>query len=474
MKSTQRRRTFNAGLAFLAAASLLVLSACADGGVPATTSAAQPSSAPPATSAAPTGSKIRVAYQKTATFTQLDDLMKKAKTEYEAAHQGNTVELVAIEAEQDQYFTKLALMEGSPDTAPDVIYEDTFQVRSDAAAGYLMPIDDYVNAWADWGQFPDNAKKAGAGDDGKIYGVSMGSDTRGLYFRKDIFQKAGLPADWQPKTWDDVLAAARTVKAKVPGVIPFNIYAAKAFGEGTTMQAFEMLLYGTQQQLMDPATNKWLTKSPGYTASMGFIQTVFKEKLGPSIDQALDASLGGKVSTEWLPQGKLAIALDGSWLPGQWITGEHKWPESKDLIGLAMMPTQTGQAPGGVSMSGGWLLSVGAHAKDPQAAFNFISTALNKENSMKYDVEAGQIAVRNDVAADPAYTGANWSFPFFSSLMAVTHFRPATPDYPQISQYIQQGCEAVATGQQTPQQATDAYDQALIGVVGQENTQAAK
>jgi multiple sugar transport system substrate-binding protein len=42
--------------------------------------------------------------------------------------------MVPIEAEQDQYFTKLALMNGSPDTAPDVIYEDTFQIRSDAAA----------------------------------------------------------------------------------------------------------------------------------------------------------------------------------------------------------------------------------------------------------------------------------------------------------------------------------------------------
>src|SRR6478672_2326575 len=68
---------------------------------------------------------LTVAYQRTSQFTQLDAVLKKAKTEYEAAHQGKKVNLVPIEAEQDQYFTKLALMNRSASTAPDVIYEDS-------------------------------------------------------------------------------------------------------------------------------------------------------------------------------------------------------------------------------------------------------------------------------------------------------------------------------------------------------------
>lgn len=138
---------------------------------------------------------IRVAYQKTKSFTAMDELMKKAKEEYEAANDGMTVELVPIEAEQDQYFTKLALMNGSADTAPDVIYEDTFQIRSDAAAGYLQPIDDYLADWDEWEQYDEGARQAGLGDDGKTYGVSLGTDTRGIYFNKRIFADAGLPED---------------------------------------------------------------------------------------------------------------------------------------------------------------------------------------------------------------------------------------------------------------------------------------
>ena len=57
-----------------------------------------------------------------------------------------------------------------------------------------------------------------------------GTDTRGLWFSKDVFAKAGLPADWQPKTWDEVLDAARTIKEKVPGVTPINVYTGKPAG----------------------------------------------------------------------------------------------------------------------------------------------------------------------------------------------------------------------------------------------------
>jgi len=82
----------------------------------------------PAAPATESGERtITVVYQKTAAFHQLDDLFQKVKPEFEAANPGATVKLQPIESE-DQYFTKLALMNGSPETAPDVIYEDTFQI----------------------------------------------------------------------------------------------------------------------------------------------------------------------------------------------------------------------------------------------------------------------------------------------------------------------------------------------------------
>ena len=58
--------------------------------------------------------------------------------------------------------------------------------------------------------------------------------------------------------------------------------------------------------------------------------------------------------------------------------------------------------------------------------------------------------------------------------MPVTHFRPATTDYSRISNAITVAMESVMTGQQTPEEAAAAYDQALVGIVGEDGTQKAK
>ncbi|UFU13812.1 extracellular solute-binding protein [Curtobacterium sp. C1] len=415
---------------------------------------------------------IKIAYQKFGAFQQLDAQMKEVKTEYEKANPGKKVTLVPIQAQGNDYYTKLALMNKAPATAPDVMYEDTFLIKSDAEAGYLLPLDDYVAKWKDWDQFYDNAKQAGQGDDGKIYGVSMGTDTRALWYNKDIFKKVGLPVRWEPKTWDDVLAAAKTIKEKDSGVIPFNIYSGKAQGEASTMQGFEMLLYGAEG---DGNTlykdKKWVVGSKQFEDSLKFVKDVYQGGLGPTPQQALDTNVGTTIAQTWLPQGKLAIDLDGSWQSGTWLeSGTAPWKEWNDVMGQAAFPTQNGQEPGYNSMSGGWTLAVGKNSKNPKAAFDFISTFLSKDGSLKYDTENSQIAVRKDVAEDPEYTGANPTFKFFSGLVQHTNFRPATSDYSQVSNAIQVAMESVMTGQQTPAEAAKAYDQSVEQVVGQKNT----
>jgi multiple sugar transport system substrate-binding protein len=410
---------------------------------------------------------ITVAYQKFGAFVQMDDQMKKVKTQFEAAHPGYTVKLLPIEAAENDYYTKLSLMNRSANTAPDVMYEDTFLVNTDIQAGFLAPLDDYLAKWPDWSQFTDASKTAAKALDGKTYGVPMGTDTRALWYNKDLFAKAGLTVPWQPKTWDDVLAAARTIKAKLPGVTPLNVYSGKGAGEGATMQGFEMLLYGTSNTLYDNSANKWVSSSPGFLDSLNFIKTIYGEKLAPDQQDALNPNFGTTVGTDWLPNSKLAINLDGSWMTGNWLTtGTKPWPQWSTVLGLAAMPTQNGEAPGSTSMSGGWVLSVGSHAKDKQAAFDYVSTSLNKENSLAYDVAAGQIAERADVAADPSYLSSSPTLKFFTDLVQVTHFRPAYADYPHISDAIQVAMEAVMTGQLTPEKAMSAFSDQVKSAVG--------
>ncbi|MEU6450578.1 extracellular solute-binding protein [Streptomyces sp. NPDC046979] len=396
----------------------------------------------------------------------MDTYLADIKKQFEKANPGKKVELVPIKAPDSEYYTKLQQMLRSPKTAPDLVYEDTFLINSDITSGYLKPLDPYLEKWKDWDQFIDTAKAATAGEDGKTYGVPDGTDTRGLWFSKDVFAKAGLPADWQPKTWAEVLDAARAIKEKVPGVTPINVYTGKPAGEAATMQGFEMLLYGTNDGTTDPLYDKdgkkWITAGKGFEDSLAFVESVYKEKLGPEVSDALDPNFGTAVRGELLPQGKLGIALDGSWLPQDWLEGSgHEWPEWSKELGLAAMPTQNGQAPGKVSMSGGWAWSIPAKAANPDLAFDFVKTMQTKANAQKWYIANSGIAVREDVANDPAYTAAQPGIKFFTDLVESTHYRPAYPAYPKVSVAIQEAMEGVTTGDLSVEEAARGYDEAL-------------
>lgn len=417
------------------------------------------------------GGVLRIAYQRTEGVVALDQLFIRVKPAFEAAHPGVTVELQPIEASEDDYATRLALSQKSDETAPDVFYEDTFRVRSDVDAGYLLNLSPYLDKWADWQQFDEAARAAGRSDDGGIYAVPLGTDTRGIWYSKAVLQRAGIPLPWQPTSWNDILTAAAQIKASNTGVVPFHVYAGTPAGEASVMQGFLPLLYGTQDTLYDEATKKWVIGSRGFADVLTFLQTLYAQGYAADPGVALDKNYWQTIVGTSFPQAKIGGTLEGSYLPSFWLAdGPYPYPGYADAVGVAAFPTQNGQAPGRVSMSGGWTLAVGARTKDPQLAFDFLALAMNRENTLAYDVASSQIAVRSDVAKDPGYLAANPFVGFFTDLVSVTRYRPATADYPQISTKIQAAAESVITGKATPADAAAAYDAAVRTIVGDDRT----
>jgi multiple sugar transport system substrate-binding protein len=422
------------------------------------------------------GKTIKVVYQQqlnNSNHIQADFLGPMVE-QFEKANPGTTVKLVPVTASENDYYTKIQLMMRSPATAPDLVYEDTATINSDVASGYLKPLDDYLRTWQDWSAFAAPAKAAMKYSDGKTYGVPDNTDTRGLWYNKQLFTQAGIPVPWQPKTWADVLSAARTVKAKLPGVTPLNVYTGVAAGEASSMQGFEMLLYGTpaaDDALYDGKQGKWVVGSKGFTDALDFLHTVYGEGLGPSPQQALGANIQAAVGTEMIPSGKLAIDLDGSWMPNSWIrTGPKPWPQWQTTMGMAYMPTQNGQGSGKVSMSGGWAWSIPAKAKNPDLAWKFTQFLENRANSAQWNSVNATIAVRTDVASDPAYLKALPTNGFFTALVPDTYYRPGVPAYTQVSSAIQKAMESVTTGQASVAKAASTYDGDVKTAVGADKT----
>lgn len=98
-----------------------------------------------------------------------------------------------ITASEGDYFTKIALQLGDVSTCPDLVCEDTFQLPNDVEAGYLTDLSDYVKDWDTWndGTFYDKMKEV-VTTDGKVYGIPYCTDTRGLWYNREILTKAGV------------------------------------------------------------------------------------------------------------------------------------------------------------------------------------------------------------------------------------------------------------------------------------------
>lgn len=398
----------------------------------------------------------------------LREWMDEVKADFEKQNPDAQVDFMPIQASEGDFFAKLALMVKSSETAPDVVTEDTFMVNSDAMAKNITPLDEYLEGWDDWSNFNETVKQGVTASDGKVYGVPYSTDTRGLWYNTNLFEKAGIPVPWEPKTWEDVMSAAKKLKAEAPDVVPFWANSGKATGEATTMQTFEMLLYGTEDELYDQESEKWIVKSDGFLDSLTFISDIYKQDLGPELSQVLTGKAGDIVQAEMMPKEQVGIVLNGNWVPGVWREdGPAPWSEGTDVYKLAPMPTQEGQAPGSTSMSGGWALSIPAQSDSKDLAWEFIQMATDKEHSKTYILKQGDLTTRTDLAEDPDIVDKPGSVAKeATALIDNTHFRPSVDQYPAVSTKIQAAVEAVVTGSQTPKQAMEQYANEVTRLAG--------
>ena len=406
--------------------------------------------------------RLRVSYQQWGSTEATGEYLEAATADFMAARPGTSVEVVPLVASENDFFTKNELMMASARTAPDIAFEDTFILKSDIAAGYLRPLDEYVGTWPLWDAYFDVAKNAVRGEDGKIYAIPGPTDTRAVWYHRGVLARAGVPLPWNPRTWDDLLDTARTIRDRVPDVVPGVFYAGKAQGEKASMQGLQMLFNGTGSVLYDESTRRWTTGAAGMRSALGFLHTLYGEDLGPPLEAALDPNFTETVYTSWMPEGTVGFVVDGNWIAQNWDT----WPEWPQELGLARMPTRHGQGRGFVTLSGGMAWSLPVRAPDPDLAWQLLSTMMDTGHATRWTITDSKLANRRDVVAAPGYEDYSPVAQFFTDLVPFADYRPALAPYPQISSAIQAATEAVMIGAASPEAAADGYDAALVDIVG--------
>lgn len=414
---------------------------------------------------------ITVAFNATGDFPEPAATVEAAAASFEEANPGVTVELQQEIASDDDFHTKIQLRLQSGGDVPDVIYYSPNWLDADAAAGYLSPLEDDLAAWPDWeAQFPEAVRAGAVSADGSTYGVPMSANDIGIWFNRDVFEAAGLPDDWQPESWDDMRAAAETIKANVPDAIPMHLYAGKASGiTDAILKTFQPLLYGTGDVLYDFDANLWRPAGEGFLDAMAFVSDAYADELTASDADMLSPNVWSFIGP-WMQNAELGFVLDGNWMSFAWLEGgPNEWPEWGDRLGVAMVPTQDGQEPGRVTMAlRGPVFVRAAESDQPDLAMDFIEWLANQENSLGYALNSSQLAVREDVATDPAYAERPMVSEF-TDMLQYAQYLPLTEENARVELLLADLIERVALGDLSPQGAVDEYNDEIEDLVGADN-----
>lgn len=377
-------------------------------------------------------------------------------------------------SEDEVYKQKLSL-DLSQKSGADIIDIDGIWVGELAQAGYIKPLDEVVgdkakvDGWEGWSQISESVQKLGSFD-GKRYGVPGGTDARVIYFNKTLFAKAGLPANWQPKSWDEILTAAQALK-KLPGVTPLQVNAGTAMGEATTMQGILPLLVGTGAGIHDGS--KWT----GNTQNIRQVLEFYKKVYGGGPGQALgdpvlqQESKGRDKSFAEFAANKIGILLEGDYFWRGVVEpkdGVAKMANRDQVVGWAYIPAAK---PGGgvngqdyVSMSGGGATVINPNTKFPQQAWDLLQFKNSAEMVKAQLAGEAKITARDDVNADVLKSDPHLTF-IAEKVLPLTQFRPGLAEYPKVSAALQQATADIVSGKSV-EDAAKAYETALESATG--------
>lgn len=253
-------------------------------------------------------------------------------------------------------------------------------------------IDDpsMTNADFNWNDFSENLRQA-AVIDGKIPIIpDRGSALPILYYRRDLFKQFNLE---KPKTWDDVMNAAKTIFEGTKG----EVFGMVLRGKGAA--ATSMLgpvLYDFGGQWFDRKTGDVAFNTPEALAAFEWWGKILRE-YGPP----------GSVNNHWaevtsiFSQGRAAMCYDDIVFTSTFADKEKSTVVGK--VGYSVAPEGPHSAdwrnlpPYSLGVSG---LAISGLNKDPGPAWYLVQYMSDHETSKQYMLKGG-LSPRQSVWDDP-------------------------------------------------------------------------
>jgi multiple sugar transport system substrate-binding protein len=375
---------------------------------------------------------VRALFMKQAAYST-DNIASMTKS-FETANPGVTVspDFVGYDALHDKIVTS------APAHTYDVILIDVIWPAEFASKNLIRNLTSKMPASEIDGIFP-GALQSGEYKN-QYYGVPWICDTEYLFFNKTMLAKAGIATP--PKSWDDVAAAGKAIKAANAAKYPFIWAAAQA---EELVCAYGAVLGAYGGTWLDSNNNPTFNTGGGVKA-LEFMRMTFEQGLA---DPASLTSSGDDVRKA-ISQGDVAMGIDWTYVYA--LANDATQSNVAGQIGVAHTPSGPGGAPG---INGSMALSVTSTSKNPDAALAYI----NHLTSQPIQNEFAALSLpiwKASYDSSVKLTGvAPEMIDVAKTQLGDMLLRPQVPQYNAVSHVLQAELQNALTGKKTAQKALD-------------------
>lgn len=270
---------------------------------------------------------------------------------------------------------------------PDVMMMTGAGVRS-YAKGLEVLNDlispDLLKQVTNWGTVSSNFTP-----EGELWGVPIGAGGQIFYYNKDLFEKAGLPREFAPKTWDEVREAGEKLEAA--GIQAFTGGNKEGYENGYWFSAGWQTV-NTKEESIElgegtvPLTDEAVTRAFGPEIMLQEAGLYPEERFSTPLFPDGMASFG---------EGKGAMVLGLRSVTGYF--GEFNESLGEKNVGMFLPPGSNY-----MGSEAEWIWSIPKFAKNKDAAWAFIEFMASKESIGAFVNRGISLPNRTDVSLPAA------------------------------------------------------------------------
>jgi multiple sugar transport system substrate-binding protein len=337
-------------------------------------------------------------------------------------------------------------------TPVDILTVDYIWLGEFAEKGFLTDLTNYTKKWGRSSDWYQGNWDGGVYKDG-VYGIWTVVDVRGLWYWKDMLNRAGVDPN-SIRTWNGYIEGAKKLNTilRPEGIEGVHLVGA-SHSPDIDFYPYLWMLGGdiiAQKPGHPTKGDYWF---PIYNSSKGVRALEF---IKAQIDAGIKPQKNHFWGKEFLDR-KFAVMLEALQNHVHVNTTEQR-QEFENKVGfLPMFPVPEGTNHS-ATMMGGWELSVTNKSKNKDLVWELITIMVDPKIITPFYEKYGLLPTQVSIGDGEYSANLSKTIPYYDQLISMLQLkgvRPNIPEFPQIAEHIRQALDEVLYQSKDPKEALD-------------------